>query len=103
MEFVEGETLAGPMPLKGVAPVIHQLIETRMTSPPVVPLSPVWSGDGRRIAFGSTKAIYVRDSTGGGQEQQETRNGRSPPVRAPSNHGGALMGNSCSIWKQESA
>jgi len=43
--------------------------ETRTTSPPLAPSSPVWSGDGRRIAFASPGAIYLKDATGGGQEQ----------------------------------
>jgi Tol biopolymer transport system component len=47
---------------------LERATETRLTSPPLVPHSPVWSRDGRRVAFGSAGAIYIKDVAGGGQE-----------------------------------
>ncbi len=47
--------------------------ETRLTSPPLVPRSPVWSRDGQRVAFGAGDAIYIKDAAGGGQESELER------------------------------
>jgi Tol biopolymer transport system component len=53
--------------------------ETRLTSPPLAPFSAVWSGDGRRIAFASSGALYLKDATGGGQEQVLDHGARTQP------------------------
>ena len=43
--------------------------ETRFTLPNVGSTSPVWSPDGNLIAFGEGKALYLKDTNGGSNEQ----------------------------------
>jgi serine/threonine protein kinase/Tol biopolymer transport system component len=48
---------------------LERNLETRLTTPPVVPGAAVWSPDGQRVAFGATGAgasgIYVKSVNGG--------------------------------------
>jgi Tol biopolymer transport system component len=52
-------------------------VTTRLTFDPKRDIVPVWSPDGRQIAFSSNRSgvfqIYRKDSSGGGQEEQLTQ------------------------------
>jgi len=50
--------------------------ETRVTSPPLTPSTPVWSPESDLIAFGSGNSLYVKDASGGSPDERllESRN-----------------------------
>ena len=50
--------------------------ETRVTSPPLHPTTPVWSPESDLIAFGSGNSLYLKNASGGSSEERvlESRN-----------------------------
>lgn len=63
--------------------------ETRLTVDPADDRFPVWSPDGSRIVFSSTRkgmsGLYLKDATGAGQEELlfESANGKNPMQWSP--------------------